>query len=138
MTRQIQDYRLGIDLDQELELLYSEQRWEQSGHNAKTLIRNAELSVVLIVMRSATRISQQHAAASLTLQALHGSVRVAISERIVVLARGHILSIKAASDHEIEAFEDSALLLSIGRDQSRAMAERSRLQPRVQEGFPVI
>lgn len=116
IPRRIHDSRMGVDLGQELDLLCLGQRWTESGHNAKTIIERDELSVILITMRAASRIVEHHAKASVALHTLSGSVRVTIAERAaVILSRGHILAMKREVAHEIEAIEDSTLLLSIAR-----------------------
>jgi quercetin dioxygenase-like cupin family protein len=83
------------------------------GHLGKTLVHNADLRIVLMLLDRGTRIPRHHAKGSLTIQALDGRVIVAILESSFDLGPGQLLAIDRDVSHALVAIEDSALLLTI-------------------------
>lgn len=113
--REIHDPMLRIDLDKEMELLCLEDRWAESGHNAKALLKHDELRIVLVALRAGVKIGEHDTDASVALTMMKGSVRVLVPGGEIVLAKGQILAMRREISHQIEALEDSTLLLTIGR-----------------------
>jgi quercetin dioxygenase-like cupin family protein len=100
-------------IDEEVARLKQEPAWQSGTRNAITLVKHGPLRVVLIVLRSGTTLEEHHAVGPLTLQVLSGVLRVRTLGRGVDMGRGTLLVLEAGLQHEVEALEESALLLSL-------------------------
>ncbi len=83
------------------------------GHVAKTVLRNGDLRMVLIVLRPGAQIPRHHAKGSLVIQALDGRAVATLLESSFDLTAGSVLAIEPEITHSLIAIEDSALLLTI-------------------------
>ena len=103
-------FELGA-LDVELR---KEQAYRESGYTSRTLVREADLRVVLIVMKNGARMADHTAEETASLQPLSGSLRVRLPEREVTLTTGQLLALERGVKHDVEALGASAFLLTIG------------------------
>jgi quercetin dioxygenase-like cupin family protein len=104
---------MPFDLAAELEGLHSERSWKAGERNAKTLVSEPDFRVVLIAMHAGTRLRQHEADALLTMQTVEGHLRVQLPDGAVDLPATHLLALERNVSHEVEAIEDSALLLTL-------------------------
>jgi quercetin dioxygenase-like cupin family protein len=118
---------LTFDLAGEAEALKREPTWEQSGHNAKTLIKHADVRVVLIALRKGARMQEHKTDQCVTLHALAGHLRVHVPGNAVDLPMGALMALDHTVVHDVEALEESVLLLTLGwskQPRPHAKAER--------------
>ena len=104
---------LTYSLDQELEQLRGEDAWRQNGYNSKTLIKEADLRIVLVAMRKGACILKHQAPAQIAIQPLRGEIQVGVHDQRLALPAGSLLTLEGGIAHDVEAFEDSAFLLTI-------------------------
>ena len=105
---------LQIDLDRELQQLRREDSWgRETGRSSKTLAKYPDFRIVLILMKSGTRMRQHRAEGRISIQQLKGRVRVHLTDRKVDVSAGHLLALDCGVLHDVEALEESALLLTI-------------------------
>ena len=83
------------------------------GHVAKTLAKQGALRVVLLALARGARIPQHHAAVPISVQLLSGKVRFTVAEQALDLTQGRTLVVAAGLPHDLEAAEDSAVLLTL-------------------------
>ena len=102
-----------LDLKAELAQLRDEEPWRRSGRHSRTLIKDADLRVVLIALQTGARLEEHHAPGRITVHALDGHLRVGVSGQAIDLPQGHIVTIAPAIRHDVEALEESAFLLTI-------------------------
>ena len=111
---------LTFDLAAEVAGLRSEASWQRGDRNAKTLVKEAAFRVVLTTLKEGARIDSHEVHAQFSLQALSGRVRVTLPGqpgdpgRTIEVPSGHFLSVEEGIQHEVEALEESAFLLTIG------------------------
>jgi hypothetical protein len=102
---------LEFDLTRELEQLHCEAQ-PMSGQNAKTLVKYDDFRVVLIVLkahssiRNTTRMDESPSRPSVVTSAC-------ARERTFDLPAGSLLALEQGVKHDVEALQDSALLLTI-------------------------
>jgi quercetin dioxygenase-like cupin family protein len=84
------------------------------GHLGKTLLHNADLRLVLMILDKGVTIPTHHAAGSLIVHVLDGRAVVAVLESSFDLGRAQMLAIDRGVSHSLVAIEDTALLLAIG------------------------
>lgn len=99
------------DIAQEMR---SEDIYVRDGHSARTLVREADLRVVLIVMREGAVIKEHQAAETASVHALAGHVRLRLPDRAVELPSGRLLVLEQGLRHDVEALEESTFLLTLG------------------------
>jgi quercetin dioxygenase-like cupin family protein len=92
------------------------QSWETRGHNAKTLVKYPNLRVVLMVLKRGARLSEHKTVDRLSIHTVVGQIRVRLSEQPVDLPVGCLLVLEGAIPHDVEALEDSAVLLTLASE----------------------
>jgi quercetin dioxygenase-like cupin family protein len=105
---------LQIDLERELQQLRQEDSWKrETGRSSKTLAKYPDFRIVLILMKSGTRMRQHRAEGRVSIQQLEGQVCVHLADRKVNVSAGHLLVLDCGVLHDVEALEESAFLLTI-------------------------
>lgn len=105
---------LQIDFERELLQLRQEESWQrETGRSSKTLAKYPDFRIVLILMKSGTLMRQHKAEGRVSLQVLDGRVCVHLADRKVNMSGGHLLVLDCGVLHDVEALEESALLLTI-------------------------
>jgi len=86
----------------------------REGHTARTLAREADLRIVLVVMKAGARIAEHSAKDTASVHALRGHVRLRLPDRVADLPAGRLLVLERSVPHDVEAVEESAFLLTLG------------------------
>lgn len=94
--------------------LRSEPSYQRDGHIARTLVRTPDQRVVLIVLEGGRRMSQHQAEATASIQTISGNIRLQLPDRPVDLAAGELLVLGHGLEHDVEAQDESAFLLTLG------------------------
>jgi quercetin dioxygenase-like cupin family protein len=113
---------MDVKFETELIGLRREKPWAH-GHSARTLVKNDGLRVVLIALEAGGRVLEHKTAGYLSIQTIAGHVRVGASGRSFDLKPGQLLALDHDEPHDVQAVEDSAVLLTIG---GRAAADTGR------------
>lgn len=103
---------LELALTSEIEQLHRAPEWN-TGRNAKTLIKYDDLRVVLLALRAQTRIPDHRTDGRISIQTVRGHLRIRADGRTFNLPMGGLLALDGGLVHDVEAVEDSALLLTI-------------------------
>ncbi len=104
---------LAFELDHEVAQLRAEPSWLHGDRNAKTLVKEAELRVVLTTMKAGARLPKQQTDARFTIQVLNGHLKLQLPDGTTELGRGQLVALDKDTPHEIEAVEESAFLLTL-------------------------
>jgi quercetin dioxygenase-like cupin family protein len=104
---------LSFDLLNEQELLRREESYRGGDRNAKTLVKEHGLSVVLTVMRSGARLQEHKTAGPLSVQTLAGHIRLHALGDTIDLPVGHVVMLEGNVSHDVEAVDESTFLLTI-------------------------
>jgi quercetin dioxygenase-like cupin family protein len=105
---------LHVGLAEQLARLKQESTWRTSGRNAITLTKEPTLRVVLLLLGKGTKMPEHQAAGPLTLHLLSGSVALRTGGSTVEIGAGELIALESAIEHELEALEESACLLTLG------------------------
>jgi quercetin dioxygenase-like cupin family protein len=127
---------LQIDLERELQQLRREDSWQrETGRSSKTLAKYPDFRIVLILMKSGTRMRQHKAEGRISIQQLKGQVCIHLADRKVTVSAGNLLVLDCGVLHDVEALEESALLLTISwrREKSDATESFSSTQRHLDE-----
>lgn len=106
---------LQFDLELELQQLLREDSWQrETGRSSKSLAKYPDFRIVLILMKGGSQMHQHRAEGRISIQQVKGQSRLRFENRNeVVLQTGHLLVLDAGVLHDVEALEESALLLTI-------------------------
>src|SRR5512133_1242555 len=117
---------LQIDLDHELQQLRREDSWQrETGRSSKTLAKYPDFRIVLILMKGGTRMRQHKAEGRISIQQLKGQVCVHLAHSKLNVSAGHLLMLDCGVLHDIEALEESALLLTTSWRRGNSNASES-------------
>jgi quercetin dioxygenase-like cupin family protein len=104
---------LHVGLAEQLDRLKQESTWRTNGRNAITLTKEPTLRVVLLLLGKGTKMPEHQAAGPLTLHVLSGSVALRTDGSTVEIGAGELVALESAIEHELEALEESACLLTL-------------------------
>ena len=120
ITRPLAGSLLRCDFAMELARLREEAPWRAHGSNAVTLVKHPDLRIVLMALKPGVRIQEHKAAGRISIQTLSGSLRLHLPDEIVDLPTGHLLTLDCGVPHDIEALDESDLLLTIAWHEAAA------------------
>ena len=84
-----------------------------TGRNSKTLAKYADFRVVLMALKAGMRVEEHQAEGRISVQTIAGHISVRASGRTFDLPAGSLLALDRATVHDVQALEDSAILLTI-------------------------
>jgi quercetin dioxygenase-like cupin family protein len=104
---------LEFTLNREIEQLRSEEPWQSTGRNAKTMVKHPDFRIVLTALKANARLEEHQTVGRISVQTIAGHLRLRVGENIVDLPQGRLVVLDTALPHAVEALEDSAFLLTI-------------------------
>lgn len=103
-----------FDLAEEARQQRQEDAWLRgTGRSSKTLVKHRDLRIVLISMKANTRMHEHKASSRISIQTVAGHVRVHLPEQTADLSAGRLLVLDQCLPHDVEALEDSDILLTL-------------------------
>lgn len=110
------------DIGKEVEKLKQAPSWQrESGRSSETLVKYDEFRIVLVRMKPGSYMSHHRAEGPISIQALQGRIRVHLSaDRTEDLKPGDLLTLDRCLEHDVEALEESAFLLTIAWPETKA------------------
>ena len=104
-----------FDLRQEIRLLRKEDSWQRGiGRSSRTLVKQQDFRIVLVLMKARTRMTEHRANARISIQTVHGRITVHVpNQNKVALPVAGLLALDSAIPYDIEALRESAFLLTI-------------------------
>lgn len=106
---------LQFDLPAEMERLRQGQFFEHGGPSGRTLLKEPDLRIVLMTLKAGGRMEEHSASGPTSIHVIEGVIRIHLANGQSNLGPGSLLTMESAVRHEVEAVEDSAFLLTIGR-----------------------
>ena len=97
---------LQIDFERELHRLRQKDSWQrETGRSSTTLVKYPDFRIVLILMKTGTRMRQHKAEGRVSIQLLDGSVCVCVhlADRKLNVSGGHLLVLDCGVLHDVEA-----------------------------------
>jgi quercetin dioxygenase-like cupin family protein len=104
---------LQFDLAAELTSLRAESSWQLADRNARTLVQEAGLRIVLVGLKTGARLEEHRLEGLCTVYTVSGCIRHSVSGGTIDLPAGHVLVLDRGVAHNIEALDESAFLLTI-------------------------
>lgn len=103
------------NIGHELQKLKAAPSWQrESGRSSETLVKYGEFRIVLVRMKPGSYMSHHRAEGPISIQAIQGKIRVHLPEdHFEELEPGDLLALERCLEHDVEAVEESAFLLTI-------------------------
>lgn len=89
-------------------------RDDESGRRAQILVKEDDLRVTLVTMRSGAETAEHSAPSSISIQVLQGRFEVTFGADSARLGPGDLISLRHEASHSVRAIEDGAFLLTLG------------------------
>ena len=102
-------------INDEVNHLKREPEWISGSRNSVTLVKTANLSIVLTALHKNATLCGHEVGGPITLQVLSGTIDFGVSGQPQTLEAGKVIALDKAIPHEIRALEDSELLLTIAK-----------------------
>lgn len=112
-----------LDLTSALQSLRAEPNARAGGHRQVALMHEGPVRLILFAFDAGGRMPQHAAPGWVTIHVLRGSLTVQTPEASHVLAGGSLLSLAPGVRHDVEATEESDMLLGIYPEATRADAK---------------
>jgi len=106
---------MSFAIEQEIEKLKASDQWQRESRAALTLVKTHAVTIVLVALHAGAVLKDHHAEGPITVAVLEGAIRLKTSGDERVLRRSALLALGSAIQHEIEALEDSAFVLTVNQ-----------------------
>jgi quercetin dioxygenase-like cupin family protein len=112
---ELADEVIRRNVNDEIEKLKSAPSWQrEAGRSSETIAKYAEFRIVLVRMKKGSYMSHHRAEGPISIHAIQGRIRVHLPEdRKEDLSPGDLLTLERCLEHDVEALEESAFLLTI-------------------------
>ena len=122
---------LAFGLSAEYDALRGEKSWLRGDRNAKTLVKEPGFRVVLVAMRAGAHLAEHAVHEQATVQVLTGHLTIHVGSRHLDVRSDGLVALEPHVEHDVEALEESAVLLTIAAGPGPAQSRAAR-QPRRQ------
>lgn len=93
--------------------LHAETPTTSGDHSGRTLVREADLRVVILALAPGAKLAEHHVKDTATVQLLAGQIRVGMPAGPIELTAGQLLPLERGIVHDVEAIEASTVLLTL-------------------------
>jgi quercetin dioxygenase-like cupin family protein len=108
----------------ELEKLKDAESWQrEAGRSSETIVKYPEFRIVLIRMKPGSYMSHHRAEGPISVHSVFGKIRVHLpDDRMEELNPGDLLALERGLEHDVEAVEECAFLLTVAWSEATAAA----------------
>lgn len=114
--RNVSGPAVTFSIADELKRLREEPEWISGTRNSVTVVKTANLSVVLTAVKKDATLCGHEVDGPITLQVLSGEIEFGVAGEPRTLRSGTVIALDNAVPHDIKALADSEFLLTIVRD----------------------
>ena len=104
---------LSFSIEEKVKQLQREKTWQSGDRNAVTLVKNPSTRVTLVALRKDASLHEHKVEGPITLYVVEGSIKFIVGGANCSLKRGGFLTLERTIPHDVEALEDSVILLTI-------------------------
>ncbi|MCC6179623.1 MAG: cupin domain-containing protein [Chloroflexi bacterium] len=102
-----------VNLAQETSTLHQEPAWQHGDRNARTLVKEPDLRVVLTTLKRGGVLREHESPGTAAVQTVSGHLRLQIEGQTIDLPAGQMVMLAPDMRHDVEALEDSAFTITI-------------------------
>ena len=107
---------ITFSIAEEIRRLRQEPEWISGARNSVTVVKTANLSIVLTAIKKEATLCGHEVDGPITLQVISGAVKFGVAGEPLNLKAGTVIALDKAIHHDIQALEDSELLLTIVKE----------------------
>jgi quercetin dioxygenase-like cupin family protein len=107
---------IKFSIDDEIRRLRQEPEWISGARNSVTVVKTANLSIVLTAIKKEATLCGHEVDGPITLQVISGAVKFGVAGEPLTLKAGTVIALDKAVPHDLQALEDSELLLTIVKE----------------------
>jgi quercetin dioxygenase-like cupin family protein len=115
-----------LDLAEEARALRREPAWQAGDRNAKTFAKEADLRMVLTVLKQGAIVKEHQAPGTAVVQTVSGRIRLRVASQQVDLPAGQVVVLESNVPHDVEALEESAFAITIAWPATASTDDRGR------------
>lgn len=104
---------LEMDLNKLIEKMKIESNWNKNGHNSITILKSANMRIVLLGLRANSEMKEHKAGGVISVQVLEGKINFITAEQNAVIEKGQMISLQENILHKVQAQTDSFFLLTL-------------------------
>ena len=101
---------------EEINLLKQEPEWISGKRNSVTVVKTSNLSVVLTAIKKDATLCGHEVDGPITVQVLSGPIQFGVAGEPRRLVAGTVIALDKGIPHDIQALQDSELLLTLVKD----------------------
>ena len=109
-----------FDLAKEMAVAEGRKPWA-SGVFSRTLVKEPDIRVVLLMMDAGARMDEHHADGSISIQVMRGAIRLRHGGTAEELRKDQIVTLPPSLPHGVEAIEPSVFLLTLSWPESEKL-----------------
>jgi quercetin dioxygenase-like cupin family protein len=102
---------ITVKIADEIARLKGAAEWNSSDRHATSLVKDAALNVLLMVLKKGVRLHEHRTKGPITLQVVSGCIRFSAGADKRVVSAGDMVGLDREIVHSLEALEESALIL---------------------------
>ncbi|MGO9606339.1 MAG: cupin domain-containing protein [Candidatus Binataceae bacterium] len=106
---------MSFATEQEIAKLKASDQWRRESRAALTLVKTHAVTIVLVALHAGAILKEHHAEGPITVAVLEGAIRFKARGEERVLRRDGLLALGDAIQHEVEALEESAFVLTVNQ-----------------------
>jgi quercetin dioxygenase-like cupin family protein len=106
---------LRFELQAQLNELRRKRSYGSGGPTGKTLVKEPDLRIVLMALGAGSRMEKHRASGPISIHVIDGRIRIHLPTASTELVHGELLALESNIAHDVEAIEDAAFLLTLGR-----------------------
>ena len=114
--RVLSDAAITFAIAEEIELLKQEPEWISGQRNSVTVVKTSNLSIVLTAIKKGATLCGHQIDGPITLQVVSGVIEFGVAGEPRELQAGTVIALDKTVNHDIQALEDSELLLTIAKE----------------------
>lgn len=103
-------------IPEEIDLLKQEPEWISGQRNSVTVVKTSNLSIVLTAIKKGATLCGHQIDGPITLQVVSGVIEFGVAGEPRELQAGTVIALDKTVNHDIQALEDSELLLTIAKE----------------------
>jgi quercetin dioxygenase-like cupin family protein len=128
-TRPVDGPVLSTDLPKALAALRAEESYQRTSRNGISLVHGDVLRVVLVAFHDGAAIPEETIEGALLIHVLEGNIRLKAADIDLQLGVGSIASIAPGTVHSLQASGETAVLMTITKDQPMTMVPPYAMHP---------
>lgn len=103
---------VSLSITDEVTRLKAKPEWSSEDRLAISLVKDDALNILLMVLKKGARLAEHRTRGPIAVQVLSGSVRFSTASKDAQLSSGSIAALDRDIVHELEALEESVVLLT--------------------------